>query len=110
MYHQNRAINITIYGTEVGNGFITWDGIFIPKSSIYPYQQNSNANYYYPNEQRSTSNLYNPYKCCIYRLKTDGTQLDYQCHYAEDKCPQPLNRDWEFYGEHPVSNCHDCRR
>ncbi|MFU1904203.1 hypothetical protein ACM6RL_29270 [Bacillus thuringiensis] len=48
MWHQYRPINITIYGTEVGNGFITWDGIFIPYSSVInPYP--SLVNHYYPN-------------------------------------------------------------
>ncbi|MDW9210197.1 hypothetical protein BTTOUR_15770 [Bacillus thuringiensis serovar toumanoffi] len=57
MYCQNRPINVTIYGTEVGNGFITWDGFFIPFTSICQTGYSPKVNYYE-----------DPYKCYNYRL------------------------------------------
>ncbi|PGM04159.1 hypothetical protein CN938_29385 [Bacillus thuringiensis] len=99
MHFQYRPINITIYGTEVGNGFITWDGFFIPFTSTYSTKYSPKQNYYD-----------DPYKCCIYRLRADHTKFDYQCKYVEDTCPPPQNRDWELLGaSSPVPNCSHCR-
>lgn len=52
MYCHNRPINITIYGTEVGNGLITWDGIFIPYSSLINQCSQFINPYFYDNSNQ----------------------------------------------------------
>ncbi|PEP56246.1 hypothetical protein [Bacillus pseudomycoides] len=101
MYYQHRPINITIYGTEVGNGFITWDGFFIPYTSTCSSKYSPKFNYYE-----------NPYKCCIYELKRDRTIRDSICHYKNEICPNPPeNLEWDYVTvSDPVMNCQECNR
>lgn len=99
MYSQYRPINITIYGTEVGNGFITWDGFFIPFTSTCSTKYSPKPNYYEY-----------PYKCCIYELIADPTKRFKSCAFKNDTCPPPENMAWRYVGQSdPVPDCMDCR-
>ncbi|PEB22142.1 hypothetical protein COO05_23510 [Bacillus toyonensis] len=98
MSFQCRPINITIYGTEVGNGFITWDGFFIPLTSICSTNYSPKPNFYEY-----------PYKCCIYERRSDPTIRKGVCEFKETTCSRPTNMEWRYVGESsPVPLCSDC--